>query len=432
MPPLPTPSPQLDSSRCSTWCNVRGAGAGHVPTMNTGLPSVVDAFFWVKIPGESDGCTHTLPRRDDAFDGATADGDATTQILRGSSVCPRFDSSCESADSIGGLSTEPRAPEAGQWFEYQARELARHSSLRLDAPGALDSTYYGRQSSPRGQPMVNRLRAPPPPALQTHNAVVIGSGASTHGSVASTGTGTGGGSVDTTGTGAKTDVTGAAPQPQPLSRSNEHAATSSTDQQKSPGAQPSYVPAGMVSEAGGRSASSTLVIGLGASLLLLGLLVVGLLIVRGRWRDRRSRAVKATSSGVQMQSRARRSRLPLQDQDEAQEVRSRRSRQPLQDQDEAQEVARELEQEEACEEVCGGKVGRDEAQEETYDEEAQYVRDEVLDVAFEGQPKPSTRSGKKVKKGVRSSSEAVKQPISTSRRNVRVVPVSNQNHVDLD
>jgi hypothetical protein len=33
---------------------------------------------------------------------------------------------------------------------------------------------------------------------------------------------------------------------------------------------------------------------------------------------------------------------------------------------------------------------------------------------------------------VRSSSEAVKQPISTSRRNVRVVPVSNQNHVDLD
>ena len=95
-------------------------------------------------------------------------------------------------------------------------------------------------------------------------------------------------------------------------------------------------------------------------------------------------------------------------------------------------MARELEQEEACEEVCGGKVGRDEAQEETYDEEAQHVRDEVLDVAFEGQPRPSTRSGKKVKKGVRSSSEAVKQPISTSRRNVRVVPVSNQNHVDLD
>lgn len=31
---------------CETWCNVRGAGAGHVPTMNTPLPHVVDALFW--------------------------------------------------------------------------------------------------------------------------------------------------------------------------------------------------------------------------------------------------------------------------------------------------------------------------------------------------------------------------------------------------
>ena len=48
-------------SRCAGWCNSRHAGAGHVPSMNTGLPDVVDAFWWLKTPGESRGCTRLLP-----------------------------------------------------------------------------------------------------------------------------------------------------------------------------------------------------------------------------------------------------------------------------------------------------------------------------------------------------------------------------------
>ena len=40
---------------CHGWCNLRGAGLGHAPTMNTGLADVVDAFWWIKTPGESDG-----------------------------------------------------------------------------------------------------------------------------------------------------------------------------------------------------------------------------------------------------------------------------------------------------------------------------------------------------------------------------------------
>jgi len=48
-------------SSCQSWCNTRGAGAGHVPTMNTGVSDVVDAFWWLKTPGESDGCTRVLP-----------------------------------------------------------------------------------------------------------------------------------------------------------------------------------------------------------------------------------------------------------------------------------------------------------------------------------------------------------------------------------
>ncbi len=47
-------------SDCANWCNIRGAGVGFAPTTNTSLPSI-DAYYWLKTPGESDGCTQTLP-----------------------------------------------------------------------------------------------------------------------------------------------------------------------------------------------------------------------------------------------------------------------------------------------------------------------------------------------------------------------------------
>lgn len=46
---------------CSNWCNIRGAGVGHRPTTNTYDPSFIDAYLWLKTPGESDGCTQQLP-----------------------------------------------------------------------------------------------------------------------------------------------------------------------------------------------------------------------------------------------------------------------------------------------------------------------------------------------------------------------------------
>ena len=49
-------------SSCSSWCNIRGAGAGHVATIATGLPDVVDAFFWLKTPGESGTPSLASPR----------------------------------------------------------------------------------------------------------------------------------------------------------------------------------------------------------------------------------------------------------------------------------------------------------------------------------------------------------------------------------
>lgn len=93
---------------CSNWCNVRGAGVGLLPTTNVPHPELIDAFLWLKTPGESDGCTKELP------DGKT---------------CARFDLKCGSSDSIGSKPGEPRAPTAGGWFDYQVKMLARNAEM---------------------------------------------------------------------------------------------------------------------------------------------------------------------------------------------------------------------------------------------------------------------------------------------------------------
>jgi len=93
---------------CANWCNPRNAGAGVASTIDTADPDMIDAYFWLKTPGESDGCTQELP-----------DGTA----------CPRFDTMCGSSDSIGSTSGEPRTPEAGHWFDYQVKQLAANAHL---------------------------------------------------------------------------------------------------------------------------------------------------------------------------------------------------------------------------------------------------------------------------------------------------------------
>jgi len=94
---------------CANWCNPRDAGTGVPSTTDTANSSLVDAYFWLKTPGESDGCTQKLP-----------DGDN----------CPRFDGKCGSVDSIGSQPSEPRAPEAGHWFDYQVKQLAANARFK--------------------------------------------------------------------------------------------------------------------------------------------------------------------------------------------------------------------------------------------------------------------------------------------------------------
>jgi len=119
----------------ATWCNpaktalgklplqpatsdgwVAGSGAGfHAKPENKELPlehkfkttdyAKVDAFYWLKTPGESDGCS---------FDS-----------------CPRLDRNCQLENCMGLPSSGvmPAAPEAGKWYSYQIIELAKNSVL---------------------------------------------------------------------------------------------------------------------------------------------------------------------------------------------------------------------------------------------------------------------------------------------------------------
>jgi len=95
---------------CANWCNPRNSGAGVPSTVATANRSLVDAYFWLKTPGESDGCSHSLPNR---------------------SLCKRFDAGCASVDSLGSQQGEPHAPEAGAWYDYQVKQLAHGAQFNL-------------------------------------------------------------------------------------------------------------------------------------------------------------------------------------------------------------------------------------------------------------------------------------------------------------
>jgi len=130
-------------SSCSNWCNPRGNGIGRVPQWNTGHERI-DAFYWLKTPGESDGCTEKLPN---------------------GKKCARFDEMCSSDDSIGSKSGEPRAPEAGLWFDHQIQDLAKNADL--GDPWWIETYDKGLQC--RGKDGGCADPMPQPSFMQTHN-----------------------------------------------------------------------------------------------------------------------------------------------------------------------------------------------------------------------------------------------------------------------
>jgi cellulose 1,4-beta-cellobiosidase len=87
------------------WCNQSGAGLGERPraTPATGI----DAYVWIKPPGESDGASQLVPNDEGKGFDRMCDPTYTGNSLNGNSL-------------TGAL---PSSPLAGAWFSSQFQQL---------------------------------------------------------------------------------------------------------------------------------------------------------------------------------------------------------------------------------------------------------------------------------------------------------------------
>ncbi len=113
--PYNQPADVITKLASGNWCNSPGAGLGLRPTSNTGVP-LLDAYLWVKTPGQSDG-------QCDAAGGVRA-WDYTAYSQPG-----------WPADAAGQALFDPLwgvdDPAAGAWFPQQALQLAQEASPAL-------------------------------------------------------------------------------------------------------------------------------------------------------------------------------------------------------------------------------------------------------------------------------------------------------------
>jgi endoglucanase len=107
--PFNQPATILAGLTAGNWCNPPGAGLGLRPTAKTGV-ALLDAYLWVKIPGESDGSCDIAggPRAWDytQYDPWGLTGDAQNHF-----------------DPLWGMVD----PAAGAWFPQQALQLAQNA-----------------------------------------------------------------------------------------------------------------------------------------------------------------------------------------------------------------------------------------------------------------------------------------------------------------
>ncbi len=92
------------------WCNQNGAGIGARPTANPGTG--LDAYVWIKPPGESDGVASNVPDPNDPN--------------------KKFDPMCDPTannryNSQFPTNALPGAPHAGRWFDAQFRMLVQNA-----------------------------------------------------------------------------------------------------------------------------------------------------------------------------------------------------------------------------------------------------------------------------------------------------------------
>ena len=108
--PYNQPSSVISTLFAGNWCNPTGAGLGVRPTANTGV-ALLDAYLWVKTPGQSDG-------QCDAAGGVRAwDYSAYSQP-----GWPTTSPAQALFDPLWGTTD----PAAGAWFPQQALQLAQN------------------------------------------------------------------------------------------------------------------------------------------------------------------------------------------------------------------------------------------------------------------------------------------------------------------
>ncbi|WP_306610744.1 glycoside hydrolase family 6 protein [Streptomyces lunaelactis] len=106
------------------WCNVSGAGIGAPPQSSpVGNPdSYIDAFLWVKPPGESDGASEDIENDEGKRQDPMCD--------------PTFSAPAGGNNKTGAL---PNAPLAGHWFHDQFEMLVKNAYPAIPEAGAGDS-----------------------------------------------------------------------------------------------------------------------------------------------------------------------------------------------------------------------------------------------------------------------------------------------------
>ena len=115
--PFDQPASVISTLQAGNWCNPPGSGLGLAPTANTGVP-LVDAYLWVKLPGESDGqCDSAGGVR--AWDYSTYN--PWNVSASGQSI---FDPLWGQVD-----------PTAGDWFDAQALQLLADANQSASSPG---------------------------------------------------------------------------------------------------------------------------------------------------------------------------------------------------------------------------------------------------------------------------------------------------------
>jgi endoglucanase len=113
--PYDQPAGVISTLASGNWCNPPASGLGLRPTARTGVP-LLDAYLWVKIPGESDG-------QCDAAGGVRAwDYSAYTQP-----TWPTEAADQALFDPLWGMND----PAAGAWFPQQALQLAKEADPPL-------------------------------------------------------------------------------------------------------------------------------------------------------------------------------------------------------------------------------------------------------------------------------------------------------------